>query len=421
MLLLPRRQLIVVPIAVVFGFFTAYIGFRNGLPHTVFGSRYDVGGGYNALGRLRPLNTTAQPESESGEAGKDQEIVPDGLKIKDLAVAVENGTLGFGRIFVLDPSRRSEQKDAMVLASVFSKLQLEWVGDLSDREDESTIPPSNEEPESRKSARGNSRANLNAIRATVEQDISSALILESDLDWDIQLKEQMHTFALSARTLTQPLAVKDRPEPIYADASFPDPSSHNEMIEIPYEDRPATILPSGSAYGDNWDILWLGHCNMKIPTPETSMHPKGRLVLTPDPSVALHDVISINGGADPQRENYTEHTRLYHHAYAPECSLAYAVSQRGARRILHEHSTRSPTSQFDIVLRELCDGIQEEEPKLTCLTTQPSLFSRWRMKGDLEKGGAKKWGSEHIRLSVRMNMGKFFKGGNNEWNDQYPD
>lgn len=51
-----RRQLVVVPLSVLLGFLLASVGFRNGLDQTVFGSPYDLGGGYNALGKVGPFS-----------------------------------------------------------------------------------------------------------------------------------------------------------------------------------------------------------------------------------------------------------------------------------------------------------------------------------------------------------------------------
>lgn len=317
----------------------------------------------------------------------------------------------------------------MVLATSFSKLRVNWVDGTSsyevcrpsqtkaqklqcpnteaqDDQDEPSLASQDQKHPIRQ-VQSTWRAHVDAVRTTVEDDLSSAIVLDDDLDWDIRLKEQMHTFALSTRTLTQPLAIKNQAESTYADPSFPDPLGSNKVTEVPYGARPATIQPSNSAYGDEWDVLWLGHCGMSLPSQRTPNLSKGRVILTPDPTVAVADIISIDGNtADNQ-------TRIYHHVDNPECSLAYAVSQRGARRILYEISSRNETEGFEGVLKELCNGVDGRERKLTCVTTQPSLFSRWRTRNE--------GSSEHVRWSVRINMGKYVRGDEREWIDQYPD
>lgn len=145
---------------------------------------------------------------------------------------------------------------------------------------------------------------------------------------------------------------------------------------------------------------------MQMPSQKTAHLSKGRVILTPDPTVATQDGISIDGQQDNQ---YPAQSRLFHHTHAPECSLSYAVSQRGALRILYEASQRNSTEAFDALLGELCDAGAEGGSKLICVTTQPSLFSRWQ-------DGS----SQHVRRSVRMNVGKYVRGDEREWVDQYP-
>ncbi|KAL1591708.1 hypothetical protein SLS60_011707 [Paraconiothyrium brasiliense] len=338
-----RRQLVVVPLSVLFGFLLASVGFRNGLDRTVFGSPYDLGGGYNALGRVGPF---------------------------------------------INLPHQQDRKDTMVLASSFGELNIDWVDGSSDRRGSEDVSLLSQDQKARsEQSEGSWRAHINAVRSTVEQGLFSAMILEDDLDWDIRLREQMHT-------------------PTYADSSFPDPSLSNKVTEIPFVGHPATLQPSNSAYGDDWDVLWLGHCGMQMPTQRTPNLSKGRVVFTPDPFVVAQDTITID---NKEPNAYPNQTRVFHHTYAPSCSLAYAVSQRGARRILYEASQRNGTEEFDGLLRELCDGGADSETKLVCVTTQPSLFSRWR-------DGR----SEHVRWSVRMNMEKYVRGDEREWIDQYP-
>lgn len=60
----------------------------------MLGSTVDFRGGYNALGRIRPMNTTTPISWEKTVGDNKAAVVPDGMKVKDLTVAVENGTLG---------------------------------------------------------------------------------------------------------------------------------------------------------------------------------------------------------------------------------------------------------------------------------------------------------------------------------------
>jgi hypothetical protein len=61
--------------------------------------------------------------------------------------------------------------------------------------------------------------------SVIERGLSSALIIEDDMDWDIRLLSQIPEFAKGARSLSQ----------------------------IPL------TMPQDSPYGDDWDLLWPGH------------------------------------------------------------------------------------------------------------------------------------------------------------------
>jgi hypothetical protein len=114
----------------------------------------------------------------------------------------------------------------------------------------------------------------------VRRNLSSALIFEDDADWDVRLRDQLRNFALSSRALTQPLAGV---EPFtYADATYPHPSdtSPASLNDFAFDSLPATVAPASSPYGDEWDVLWLGHCGMHFPFANGKVIPKGRVVQT---------------------------------------------------------------------------------------------------------------------------------------------
>jgi hypothetical protein len=82
------------------------------------------------------------------------------------------------------------------------------------------------------------------------------------------------------------------------------------------------------------------------------------------------------------------------------------------------------------MLREMCDGESMRSVKLTCLATQPALFTHWWPRGirkkesdiDGNRDGWREVGeSKNIRWSVRMNMEKLIKGETGDWVDQWPD
>lgn len=283
----------------------------------------------------------------------------------------------------------------------------------------------------------------------VEKNITSALILEDDADWDIMLKSQLQVFAQAARAFTQPrprsgltLATK------YAhDARSP--------TEIPLDQIPADLQPTLTPYGDDWDVLWLGHCGTEFPTrsaiaekapdkknPNRVAGPSHRppllRVLVPnDPTVPDPEHLKPHPFAlkDRLADMYPPHTRVIHASSATMCTQAYAVSQQGARKLLWQFGLETLTNGWDFMLRDWCDGLyattedgaaveegMDTKTRLVkapvCVTVQPPLFSHHYGKGaasDITAPGGgfinkDKELTPYIRYSVRLNMGKLIRG-----------
>ena len=100
----------------------------------------------------------------------------------------------------------------------------------------------------------------------VSRNLTSALILEDDVDWDIRLKSQLRTFAEAVRALSQPLSVGSLSA--YADSSYPPSKAAEDSLDptlMYVGDLPSTVAPKMSPYGDNWDVLHIGHCGTRSP------------------------------------------------------------------------------------------------------------------------------------------------------------
>lgn len=171
------------------------------------------------------------------------------------------------------------------------------------------------------------RAHLNVYREIVRRGIKSALVMEDDVDWDINIRTQHRQLARASRALTQPLAGAPGR---FADPTFPPaPGRHEGPVaeeslpgELRLEHLPATVEPVGSPYGDNWDVLWTGWSGMAFPGLELKL-PKGRVVWS-DHTVpgkdALYNMYWEPHIAEQQppgpknyKEKYPDHTRVVHH------------------------------------------------------------------------------------------------------------
>ncbi|KAI1457082.1 glycosyltransferase family 25 protein [Annulohypoxylon moriforme] len=345
---------------------------------------------------------------------------------------IYNNTLGFEKIFVIGLPSRTDRRDGMVLAAALSNLEIEFI----DGVDGKSVPDKallNSQEELKRLADpviGAWRAHMNAIQEVVRRNLSSALIMEDDADWDIRIRDQLHDFALASHALTQPLLASPDSSPTFADPTYPNGTLGPRSVpDLDFTSLPQTRAPTTSPYGDTWDVLWTGHCGMAFPFPTNAALPKARVIHHPDPTVPQrrHLDPSFSGF-----ENlYPDHTRVYHHVQDPCCSLAYGVSRSGARKILRQVGLKDMNQPFDLQLKSFCEGGGEPDRggPHACLTAQPGLFQTHRMRGargansDISDHGDGVQGEETrgVRWSVRMNLDALVRGREGEVVDRYPD
>jgi hypothetical protein len=255
--------------------------------------------------------------------------------------------------------------------------------------------------------------------------------VEDDVDWDIRIKSQLYQFAGAVHVLTQPLASDNAR---YADPTFPTPREGVDSEDIyigPDLVAPDTLVPQMSPYGDNWDMLWLGHCGVRFPEKERdSQLPRGRILFN-DETVPASQHVGLQFGNDELVKHYANHTRAVHHTAEGVCSLAYAITQRAARQILYDIGLKELRGPYDIMLREYCDGIGGRKVR-NCYTAQPQYFQHHRPVGYKSKNsdistsgdGEDDFNQEahtfNIRWSTRMNMQRLVDG-NTDFEDQWPD
>jgi GR25 family glycosyltransferase involved in LPS biosynthesis len=312
----------------------------------------------------------------------------------------------------------------------------------------------------------------------VEQNLTTAFILEDDVDWDIRVRQNLQRFALASRVLSsnkdifntspnlkghidyrantetaesafQIIDTKNLPKML---PSLPLLSvSGNQMFKHKY-------ISSMSPYGDpsQWDILWIGHCGAGFPrNQQTQSTPNkhhasvtaSNLILTQpnDPTVPVGRHIKAHpfqGGPDALATAYPPHTRIFHRSTGGQlCTVGYAVSQRGARRLLHQFGIKGWNGIFDAEMGRWCAGEDpemgpnfpkpvpgEKKKERVCVTSHPPIFAHHHpMQGESDIGGlgggyARKYETKYLRYSVRMNLQGLVQGkGERELVDQWPD
>lgn len=222
------------------------------------------------------------------------------------------------------------------------------------------------------------------IHSIVEQDLSSALILEDDADWDIRIKSQLFDFAKGSRYLLNQPETKETHSP----------------------------------YGDGWDVLWLGFCHDDIPTEDPRTY-----LIENDISIPRPDHMHFN---NPELfSNYPNYTRIVHMVGSPICTFGYAVSHRGAQKILYALSVKELRGIFDNALSWWCSDHSQDS---VCIDAHPSYFYQHRAAGGSGKNSdindglppMTKGETYNIRWSTRLNLEQLVTG-QTDYEDSYPD
>lgn len=199
----------------------------------------------------------------------------------------------------------------------------------------------------------------------------------------------------------------------------------NQLVDIARGGRflsNQTGAISHSPYGDNWDVLWLGHCGNRIRESNNQ-----RFAIHQDPTVPpLHRIHTPWDGQSPGNYEWRINgTRSVFHSGGGSCSWAYAVRYAGAQKLVKAMSVDPFNNGFDNGLGGLCGS-----GKLNCLGIWPPLFGAYAPVGDEDKesdinqqaGNFRDEARTHnIAYSVKLNLDILIKGEGEkavpQWNE----
>lgn len=227
------------------------------------------------------------------------------------------------------------------------------------------------------------RAHLNVWQDMIHRGVRSTLVFEDDADWDVGLRAQMLELAKGTR--------------------------HNL-----YETEPATLSP----YGDDWDLLWIGHCGSGT-APWTTR----RYVIHNDATVLPPDARNVVGKPDMSRYESApdgdNSTRIIYQAMGGVCTAAYAISLKGAMKALYRTSLIPYNDNVDWGLSRICG---DRSFGFKCVAAYPSIVGVYSPAGNTSRGsdigygdqsqlGIDKEGhSKHLVFSTRANLERLFHG-----------
>lgn len=164
--------------------------------------------------------------------------------------------------------------------------------------------------------------------------------MEDDVDWSVYLKDQLEQLGTGTRYIT-------------------DPTSQNDInLESPY--------------GNDWDMLWIGHCGSSFR--DSAPH----YVIENDPTVPPVNHRPQQNTPDFASSGYDNNTRVVYTAGGGLCTQGYALSLRGARKLIQHYLYKDGFAPIDLGLHEIC---KDQNMGFKCLAIFPTLLASHRAAG----------------------------------------
>jgi GR25 family glycosyltransferase involved in LPS biosynthesis len=236
---------------------------------------------------------------------------------------------------------------------------------------------------------------MNVYQRMVHERVSSALVFEDDADWDVSIKQQLVQFARGSRFIMN--------------------TTQNATPHSPY--------------GDDWDILWIGHCGTWV-LPDDN---RRFFVIPDDPTVEPPEFRKDNVDWPKMTPWENTHdggnrTRIVFHSEGAVCTAGYAISQKGARKALYHMSMVPYNSPVDWGLVNLC---KNKEYNFTCISPWPQLVGVSRPTANTAKWSDIGYGPDdqrqveagqslHLVYPMRQNIPNLLQG-KEVFDSRYPD
>jgi GR25 family glycosyltransferase involved in LPS biosynthesis len=275
-----------------------------------------------------------------------------------------NQTLGFQKAFVISLPSRYDNRDILSVLRHSSGIDLEVVEGVYGTEAVNNRLSYWDPKHMRPGAIGSFRSHIDVWKRLVDEKIESALIFEEDIDWVDDLKGALQKLQHPFTSLLT--SHKSDGEFRYLDSQ--DPWNHNE-----------------------WDVLYLGACHERSFTkknarPWAKMFQKYNFVDEP-PFLVYQDDTSPDTDQlrKPLRDflaDYeipksnkdmpkAERKRIVTRSYEPWCTTGYAVSLRGAFRLLYG-ATITMNEPADVSI-----GFNMQNLLIEGYSVIPPLFGQW--------------------------------------------
>ena len=176
----------------------------------------------------------------------------------------------------------------------------------------------------------------------IAHNISTALIIESDADWDMRIRYIMNHLAHGIRSLI------DWP------------------FNRPHHVQSMRIQP----YGDSWDIVWIGNCGSSHEG-NTRIYSWNDITVPPkDKRWSIVEQLS--------EQQYLNGTRNVFQHGRTICSTAYAISLEGARKLVKYFE------EVDANLDEMLNWVCQHAEDMLCLGVWPPIMTPADTKSNID-------------------------------------
>lgn len=181
-----------------------------------------------------------------------------------------------------------------------------------------------------------------------------------------------------------------------------------------------------SPYGDDWDLLWLGHCGTRNREDEDQKY----YVIHDDPTAVPQHL----WGYPRRQPNLTpaalrgQNSRVIYSPVRGLCMFGYALSLRGAQRLLYHQSISGQAAVSDRALQRICNN---RFMGFKCFAPYPTLIGTHKAAGVTAKDSDREDTSKarggfrevaetgQIVYSTRLNMERLMMG-NQSVRSQWP-
>ncbi|KAF2497170.1 hypothetical protein BU16DRAFT_581140, partial [Lophium mytilinum] len=265
-----------------------------------------------------------------------------------------NSTLGFGAVIAVSHAKSSRRKDLVFAANLTGiDLTIPDQPVWTDRDLRSFRSPENS-----RIGKGSALAwmgHLNALKWFLSTTLSTAIILEDDVDWSIHLRRtQIPLAAAALRAVLSPNTTATTPSTYWG---------------------PLT-----------WELLHLGHCGDFMANFDAIPSLEPYFASTPNSTYrTYHDPTLLPRDRwRPQTADFLsilpDQTRLLHPSRWPLCTFGYAVTRASAARLLATYGTEGPggCQAYDVRILEAC-----RDHGWRCWTVNPELLHHIEGKSEI--------------------------------------